>query len=61
MQLNHGWTPMNTDFQSEPVPASRNDGGHGSVILISSGDVWISNLDPCPSVFIRGLLLIVPA
>ena len=27
IQLNHEWTVMNPDFQSEPIPSVRNDGG----------------------------------
>ena len=53
MHLNHGWTRMDTDLWSEPVSSSRNNGGHGSVILIFSGGVWISPLHPCPSMSIR--------
>jgi len=34
MRFNHGWTLMNTDFRSESVSSSRDDGGLGSVILI---------------------------
>lgn len=39
LQLNHGWTLMNTVFPSEPVSSSRNDGARSSVILIFSGGV----------------------
>ena len=47
---------MNTDFRSELVSSSRNDGAHRSVILIFSGGVWLSPVQPCPFVFIRGFL-----
>jgi hypothetical protein len=56
MQLNHEWTLMNTDFQSEPVSSSRNDGANSSVILIFFGSFWISPLHPCPLGLIRGFL-----
>ena len=50
IQLNHGWTRIDTDAQSEPCRCVRILGGHRSVAFRISNGGWFSPLYSCPSV-----------
>ena len=59
IQFNHGWTRINTDTSNEPRRAYLRRSPFG--MLRFSSDGRSSPLYLCPSVFIRGFLLIVAA